>query len=40
MNELVSSDDFAVFLKGHITVIFHHFSQNESVIFKIDSFTS
>ena len=34
------NDDFAVFLIGHITVIFHYFSQNGSVILKMDSCTS
>ena len=34
------NDDFAVFLIGHITVIFHYFSQNESVALKMDSCTS
>ena len=29
--------NFAVFLIGHTIVIFHYFSQNESVILKMDS---
>ena len=33
------NDDFA-FLVGHITEIFHYFSQNERVISKMDSCTS
>ena len=34
------NDDFKVFLIGLVTVIFHSFSQNESVILKMDSCTS
>ena len=34
------NDDFAEFLKGHITVIFHYFSQNEGVSLKMDPCTS
>ena len=37
VNKLLSKQKFAVFLIGHITVIFHYFSQNESVILKMDS---
>ena len=34
------NDNFAVFLIGHITVIFHYYSQNESVSLETDSCTS
>ena len=37
---LFRNDDFAVFLIDHITVISHYFSQNESVILKMDSCSS
>ena len=40
VNKLFRNDDFAVFLIGHITIIFHYFSQNESVILKMHSCTS
>ena len=40
VNKLFRNDDFAVFLIGHIIVIFHYFSQNESVISKMDSCSS
>ena len=31
------NDDFAVFVIGNITEIFHYFSQNEGVILKMGS---
>ena len=31
------NNDFAVFLIGHITEIFHYFFQNEGVILKMDA---
>ena len=34
------NDSFAVFWIGHITVISHYYSQNESVISQMDSRTS
>ena len=34
------NDDFAVFLIGHITEIFHYFSRNEGVVLKMDSLAS
>ena len=40
VNKLLSNDNLAVFLIGHNTVIFHYFSQNESVVLEMDSCTS
>ena len=40
VNKLLSKGRFCFFLIGHITVIFHYFSQNESVILKMESCTS
>ena len=40
INKLLSKRRFCSILIGHITVIFHYFSQYESVILKMDSCTS
>ena len=40
VNKRLSKRRFTVFLIGHITVIFHNISHNESVILKIESCTS
>ena len=37
VNKLLSKDDFAVSLIGHMIENFHYFSQNEGVILKKDS---
>ena len=39
VNKLLSKRLFCSILIGHITVIFCHFSQNECVIWKMDSCT-